>query len=322
METGENKREYGFDNIRFLLILCVVVGHLLEIRNPFGGDDLLYRGIYSFHMPAFLFVAGWFARYDRKKIITGLLLPYLVFQVAYILFDRWLYGSTRTIQFTTPYWLMWFLLALLFYNLLLPLYDVAGWKKRLAVWLFVVVVSVAVGYDTSVGYGMSLSRFFVFQPWFLLGFYLRRADSLTSRLKNLPRSMKLLAGGGMLLVLIGAMVVLYRLPITGQMLYGSYSYASLNYHGGIRLFSAGLALIWILFLTFVLRPAVNIRIPLVTAIGQNTLPVFLLHGFAVKYIGNRCPDILESPVSFLLIACGIVALLGNPVAARLVGQKR
>lgn len=318
MKTGAGTREYGFDNIRFLLILCVVFGHLLEIRNPFGGD-FLYRGIYAFHMPVFLFIAGWFARYDRKKIVFGLLMPYLIFQTAYILFDRWLYGSDRAMQFTTPYWLLWFLPALLFYYLLLPLYDVAGWKKQLAVWVAVLAVSVAVGYDKTIGYGMTLSRFFVFQPWFLLGFYLRQADGLARRLEALSRTGKLLAGGGVILVLIGAMAALYISPVTGKMLYGSYPYASLGYHAGIRLFGAGLALIWILFFAFVLKPVMNIRIPLVTAIGQNTLPVFLLHGFAVKYIGARCPDLLNSPAGLLLITCGIVVLLGNPVTAGLFG---
>ena len=52
-------REYGFDNLRGLLIVLVVLGHLLEICGSFPGAGFLYRTIYSFHMPAFLFLSGY-----------------------------------------------------------------------------------------------------------------------------------------------------------------------------------------------------------------------------------------------------------------------
>ena len=78
-------REYQYDNLRFLLIALVVLGHLLEIAGEFPHRELLYALIYSFHMPAFLFLSGMFARFDRIKWIFGMAMPYLVFQ--------WLYTS-------------------------------------------------------------------------------------------------------------------------------------------------------------------------------------------------------------------------------------
>ena len=108
-------------------------------------------------------------------------------------------------------------------------------------------------------------------------------------------------------------VLLCRSSISNNMLYGSYAYAKLQYHIGIRAFLAFMALMWIALFCFVLRPLVNIRIPVITALGQNTLPVFLLHGFIVKYIGYQHPQILENPFVFLGVMCGIVAVTGNPV---------
>ena len=49
-------REYQYDNLRFLLIALVVLGHLLEIAVEFPQKEILYTLIYSFHMPAFLFL--------------------------------------------------------------------------------------------------------------------------------------------------------------------------------------------------------------------------------------------------------------------------
>lgn len=308
MQSAQKSRDCGFDNIRAALIICVVFAHLLEIRSPFPLGGALYRMIYSFHMPVFLFLCGWFAMFDRIKLLFGLFFPYLMLQTAYVFFQRWLYGTDVLLQFTTPYWLLWFLLALFFYHLLLPLYDVASPRMRLAAWLFVFALSLAAGYDSTVGYSMTLSRLLVFQPWFLLGFYAR-----STPLRPMHWIEKVLIG----IALTVCVILLLRWPITNNMLYGSYPYATLQYHAGTRLFLSILALLWILFFCFVLKPLLNIRIPLITTLGQNTLPIFLLHGFIVKYIGYRHPQVLENPISFLTTAFGILLFLGNPLTAAL-----
>ena len=307
-DQKKNSRDRSFDNIRSVLIICVVFAHLLEIRSPFSFGGTLYQVIYSFHMPAFLFTCGYFAKYDRRKLVFGLFLPYLMLQTAYVFFQRWLYGTDILLQFTTPYWLLWFLLALFIYYLLLPLYDVDSAKKRLAVWLFCVILSLVAGYDPTVGYSMTLSRVLVFQPWFLLGFYARRA-----KLQTIPLAAKVIT----VFALGVCIAALCCASITNNMLYGSYPYATLQYHAGIRLFLAVMALLWILVLFYVLRPLVNIRIPLLTTLGQNTLPVFLLHGFIVKYIGYRHPHLLQAPVGFLLVTASILLLTGNPITSAL-----
>ena len=300
----ETRRDHGFDNIRGLLIICVVFAHLLEIRMPFSNGSDIYRVIYSFHMPMFLFLSGWFAKFDRAKLIFGLFIPYLLLQVAYIFFQRWLYGTVVTMQFATPYWVLWFLLALFFYHLMIPLYNVQTPWIRLAALLGAFALSLIAGYDPSVGYGMTLSRFLVFQPWFMLGFYLRRGED---------KKMHWVIRIGIVAALSLCVVLLCRSEITNNTLYGSYPYATLQYHAGIRLFLGLMALLWILFFLYVIKPLVNVHISLLTELGKHTLPVFLLHGFAVKYIGFRHPQWLESPIAFIGIVAAIVLLLGNPV---------
>lgn len=99
-------RNSKMDNIKAFLVFCVVFGHMLELCAT-GGT--LYRVIYSFHMPAFIFKSGYFARFNKKKIITGLVYPYFLFQFLYILFDALVLTkdfSAVQFQFTTPYWLI------------------------------------------------------------------------------------------------------------------------------------------------------------------------------------------------------------------------
>lgn len=82
-----SQRDARFDNLKGILIFLVVFGHLLELV---GGpvSAWLYRLIYSFHMPAFVFCSGWFARFDAERFFRRLLYPYLVYQTLYLLFDR------------------------------------------------------------------------------------------------------------------------------------------------------------------------------------------------------------------------------------------
>ena len=60
------KREIIFDNARAILILLVVFGHMLQ---PYTSGDkylsALYLVIYSFHMPTFLFISGYFENIDK-----------------------------------------------------------------------------------------------------------------------------------------------------------------------------------------------------------------------------------------------------------------
>lgn len=54
-------RNDRMDNLRCLLIFLVVLGHFLGLIPGAGG---LYRIIYLFHMPAFLFLTGYFTHFN------------------------------------------------------------------------------------------------------------------------------------------------------------------------------------------------------------------------------------------------------------------
>lgn len=55
-----------WDNLKFVLILLVVIGHFSKF---FQNDSSIYRSvflfIYAFHMPLFLFISGLFHK-DEK----------------------------------------------------------------------------------------------------------------------------------------------------------------------------------------------------------------------------------------------------------------
>ena len=82
-----------FYNLRFMLIVCVLVGNALEpLITRFAGAEALFLWIYTFHMPLFVWVTGYFARHapqgaPGRKVLKQIALQYVLFQSLYALMD-------------------------------------------------------------------------------------------------------------------------------------------------------------------------------------------------------------------------------------------
>lgn len=310
-------RNYKADNIRFFLIFLVVFGHLLELFSG-AHRDLIYRFIYSFHIPALIFITGYFARFNPKKILFSLVWPYLLLQTLYLLFQGYVIKGAEsvTLNYTTPHWLLWYLLVVIFYYLLIPVLQRQTKTEKITVFVVAVAVSLLAGFDSSIGYYLSLSRFFTFLPFFVAGFYCGNGLQFAGKLA-LDNKKTLV----MLLVCLAVLIpAMYGILSNGQLysrnvLYGSYSYEKAAYSWVQRsvLLMAGFGWIGVLFAV-----APGKKLPLVSMIGKNTLPVFLFHGFAVRLLGklkifqsSQTGNILLAAV----IALGLLLLLGNPGSA-------
>ena len=71
------------DNMKALMIYLVVFGHMLEC---FNGTIRwwIYLTIYSFHMPVFAYITGYFSRINPERTIRGILYPYFLYQTLYL----------------------------------------------------------------------------------------------------------------------------------------------------------------------------------------------------------------------------------------------
>ena len=75
-----------------------------------------------------------------------------------------------------------------------------------------------------------------------------------------------------------------------------------------------------MFFLFVLVPVLRFKIPIVSTIGKNTLPIFLLHGFFLRYAGAEGLYIQAAQGDLVqLVVCALVILmvLGNSLVAKL-----
>lgn len=307
-----SKRDFGYDNIKFILILFVIVGHLLEFCKVDGHGEL-YNLIYLFHMPVFLFLTGLFSGKKSSGKVFPEFLTYIVFQTLYIAFANGVLGIPTPYQYTTPHWILWYLLALVFYRVLTPLYDTKRVDKAVMALAVTILLSLLVGHDNSVGYYASLSRFFVFQPYYLLGFYFKKAEPTIRRFLCENRNRRVFLGVISIAAASITLFLAFSKKIRPAMLYGASSYSKLDYSILVRasLLLAGIA--WISFFIFVLKPLLERRIFLVSEIGAHTLPVFLFHGFAVRLLQKYHLAWFDT-YWFVFGASAVILLaFGNPI---------
>lgn len=284
--TQKTARNDQMDNIRGLLIFAVVFGHMLELfMGKSGMDRAVYLIIYSFHMPLFAFVSGVFARFDPVRIRNRMIYPYLVFQTLYILYANHVLEAEEKLQYTTPYWILWYLFATVAWNLVLPLIETQSAKKKL-IWLGLALVgAMYIGFDNKAGYYLSFSRIVEFFPFFLAGHYSRSLkEEVRRHIGQLQRHrLKIVLIVSCVLFLLFAVGIISgnEDDIRSIWFYGSASYQNAKYGWRLRILCLAVAAGWTLFFLLVIPTK---RLPVLSRIGANTMTVYLLHGFVLRFL--------------------------------------
>ncbi|MEU6808132.1 acyltransferase family protein [Streptomyces sp. NPDC046831] len=170
------QRDAFFDNAKYLAIVLVAMGHSWE---PLKGDSRIleaaYTVVYSFHMPAFIIISGFFSRSfdtrpDRlKRLVTGVVVPYVLFETAYSVFARVVgHAADQEISLLDPWYLTWFLCALFVWRLTTPLWKLV--RRPLPVALGIAMLA---SVSPAIGDDLDLQRVLQFLPYFVLGLTLR-----------------------------------------------------------------------------------------------------------------------------------------------------
>lgn len=305
-------RDPFFDNAKFLAIVLVACAHSWEpYRNDSRAATGLYMFVYTFHMPAFIVISGYFSRgFDLsprrlKRLVTGVLVPYVIFEVAYAYFHRWTEDDPGyPVNVADPQFLNWFLIALFVWRLTTPLWEAVRWPLPIALGI-ALMSSVTPG----IGSNLDLQRVLQFLPFFVLGLLLKPEHFALLR----RRQLRLVA----LPVAAAALAFAYwaATRLNYQWFYHRDSAQELGvgaWIGGamyLALFACSLVTT-ACFLAWVPR-----RHLWFTALGAGTLYGYLLHGFLFK--GSKSwgwydPEWTHEPagmVAITLIAAVVVTLL-------------
>ncbi len=180
------KRIAIWDNLKFLLIIFVVFGHYAT--QLYENDDILrgmYISVYTFHMPAFIFVTGLFSKKAVNEKNVKKILPYLTcfFATSVILFiTKAAIGWAPTFQLLDPAGLPWYLMSMFFMYLITML--VKDYKPQY-IFILSLFVGVMCGYATTSNPDLfTWMRTIVFYPFFYLGYILdqEKTEKITNKL--------------------------------------------------------------------------------------------------------------------------------------------
>lgn len=166
------KRIALWDNLKFLLIIFVVIGHYTQ---QFRADNetlqRIYVFIYSFHMPIFIFVTGLFSKkaVDEKNIKK--VLPYLTcfFATTLILFiTKALLGWAPVFELFSPSGISWYLMSMFFMFLITML--IKDYKPQY-IFVLSLIIGVMCGFvQTENPDFFTWMRTLTFYPFFCLGY--------------------------------------------------------------------------------------------------------------------------------------------------------
>ncbi len=311
------KRDAYFDNMKFLLISLVVIGHLIEPLSGQAAFRPLYLFIYSFHIPLFVLISGFFCKKItssdyRIKVVGSLIVPYLIFESLYSLFDYFVMGAEQLrFSYFMPNWLMWFIFSMIIWKMLLPYAVKIRWALPISFG-----IAILAGYAADAEYYASISRTIVFFPFFLAGYYLDK--------ESIDRLRTPITRGASILVLAAAacLMIKYGSVLRPEWFYGSLPYRALDHPewtaGLYRAAAYGSA---VLVGGSVMILMTGRSIPYVSSFGRYTLYAYLLHSFIVKGMiaAGFYENYGESAWTLLLIPLGVLltaVLSSSPVRSR------
>ena len=270
-------REARWDNIKAVMILCVVLGHVMyRLIDDSAAARSLYFFVYIFHMPVFIFLSGMFSKKAVREKNLGrvceFLLIYLVMKFLDA-FSGYLAGHKLSLHLFWEAGPGWYAFALAVFLLVtMALFEVPPWILLTAA-IFLGCIS---GYDTHLGDHFASGRICTFYPFFLAGYYMDR-KKLSAFLSGRP-----VWGVAVLLALAVAACSVWLADGSfwlTRLFRGKYSYGQVGLSG---ISGAGFRLGYYV-LAAVISLAVMAALPagktFFTDAGQKTMAVFICHPF-------------------------------------------
>lgn len=278
-----NGRIFYFDNLKFFLITLVVIGHFIQdIMGISLNAKRIWIFIYSFHMPLFMFVSGFFSKNGIKnkrfdKCIIYLLLHFILKFILFIL-DYFILKKDAQFNMFLESNVSWYLLVLSIYYFITILFYNSKIKLK---YLFIISIflSLIIGFDKNNNYVLCSQRAFVFYPFFLLGLLVSK-ESINKCLEN--KKIKFFSIFIIIISFIACIVFLDKVYIFKRLFLGIEAYGIPTYNYGLIL--RILSYLISFTLGFCILTIVPRRKLLISNLGSRTLTVYIFHMIVVELI--------------------------------------
>ena len=179
------------DIIKGLAILLVVLGHAIQAINDDFDSSLLFRYIYSFHMPLFMAVSGFLSykpahRQSIYKRFYQLMIPFFCWMIVNHLLMHFTLPSFDDITNVVKYpdRGLWYLWALFFISLIYYILNVASSaikiQQEILILLLIPTLSAFVVLLDLKLFGINFISWYII--FYTIGYYMRKYDSKVSRI--------------------------------------------------------------------------------------------------------------------------------------------
>lgn len=297
-------REYLFDNYKVLLIVLVVIGHFIEPcydQNPFLYE--LKWGIVAFHMPAFIFISGYFSKKvpSIKKLVRELVIPYFVYEVIYYLLYTLILDKKTGLYFARPKFTLWYLMALCVWRIVAPIIKKIPYHLPASL-----IAGLIIGL-AGIGNFLSIPRIVFFFPFFLAG--MEFESSWLTRFRN--RYGYLCALGIIVSIAIFLFTDTFHHQLSVKIFYGRYSYSALGLSPLegilIRMFCYAISFL-LIYLFMLVLPSEKKSY---TYLGERTMAIYIFHGLIYSFLKDSSSilgSVKSNMESILLILFCIVVV--------------
>ena len=271
-----------WDNLKCFLIILVVLAHCIE---TFIDDSWLFKRmwtmIYVFHMPLFAFVSGLFAKNtiaDKTKLKKNMcfyLKAYFIYKIL-LMFVRLVFSGEGKFNLLYEKSIPWYMLAMVLF--LGITYLVRNVKPSYV--LFVsILLACAIGFDSSLGDFLTLTRVINFYPFFIVGYYAKSDMEIfeSSKIKKII-SVIILTGFCIVSWVYISKLYNFRPMLTGRNPYSTFCreeygiLCRLAYYVAVSIIS--LAIIYLL----------PNRISSFTFLGKKSLQIYIWHGVVLNIL--------------------------------------
>lgn len=311
--TEKKERISYYDNLKFLLIFLVVLGHFLPvIADKSAGARVIHTYIYLFHMPLFVFLSGMFAKKainnkDERKII-GFLLIYVIFRLGIYLIKKLVFGVENVaLNIFNSKGAPWYIFSLAVWYAILMI--IGKYNKKVLLGLSFIISILAVC-DSKIGDFLCASRIITFLPFFIIGYYVDsiKIKEITSKRKVQILSILILALVGVLLVILldkeKLLNIIYHVS-TGRVSYKGLNMTMIT----AMIWRAGWYMVSIIMSFSFMCIVPQKRIVLISKFGTRTLAVYVLHLFVLMIIENTVLESMIVSNSYRLFIVIIISIL-------------
>lgn len=303
------KRSLYLDNLKFILIFFVVLGHFANLNRNIPVFGMINNVIYSFHMPLFIFISGYLSKNincHRKKEFDQVLYTYFVFEILNFIFTKLTSIGYGGIHIFTPTGQNWYLLGLFFWRLFLPYCYLF---KKTTSFIITVIFALSVGFYDDFNTFLGLYRIIYFMPFFVLGSYCNDLNLLINKYIRFRSLFIFLLFVSLIIISI---LSLYNIEFSKAIAYAFTPFKGYNSQSNfelllrffLRIIGFFTSIIIIFFFLFIIPKKKTFY----THFGKHTLNVFLLHMFIVLPI-NLFFEKFNFDISFMVLSSIISSAL-------------